>query len=360
MLLPVGISFFTFHTLSYTIDVYRGTMAPTSQLLDFAIFVAFFPLLVAGPIIRAAQFLPQLARDPEWSDERASVGLYLILKGLVKKALVADVIGAALVDGVFAAPGASHGWPVLLAIYGYAFQIYGDFAGYSDIALGSAKLLGLELPVNFRRPYRATNLRDFWQRWHISLSTWLRDYLYIPLGGSRRSPLRTQLNLFLTMLLGGLWHGANWTFVAWGALHGGALCVTRAVQKRSATLGKPKRPDPWWSLWGKRLLTAHLVCLGWVLFRATTFHDAWTVLGAIPTPGASLIAYLTGSRERLFAGAMLLCALLANLLPDSWALALQQHYAQASPRLQALVVATILVTVSAFAQAGAPFIYFQF
>jgi D-alanyl-lipoteichoic acid acyltransferase DltB (MBOAT superfamily) len=284
LVLPVGISFYTFQALSYTIDIYRGQLAPARNLLEFALFITFFPQLVAGPIVRAADFLPQFDREPELDQERLMRGLFRIMEGLIKKVVIADVIGVHLVDGVFAPGSADSGLRVLLGIYGYALQIYGDFAGYSDIAIGSALLFGFRLNENFLAPYKAVSIQDFWHRWHISLSTWLRDYLYVPLGGNRKGPLRTYVNLALVMLLGGLWHGANWTFVFWGALHGLWLGINRWWQRRG-----------WHGLpgaWGKVvsvLITFHLVCFAWVFFRSKTFGDAASVLQRLcsSSPGKS-------------------------------------------------------------------------
>jgi len=233
LILPAGISFHTFQSLSYTLDVYRGKVPATRSVLRFATYVLFFPQLVAGPIVRAHEFLPQISNLPDHDARRAADGLYRILVGLLKKLCLADVLAIALVDRVFATPGSFSGLEVLFAVYGYAFQIYLDFSAYSDIAIGSAQLFGFEFPENFRTPYRSANLQEFWRRWHITLSTWLRDYLYIPLGGSRGAPWMTYKNLMITMLLGGLWHGASWTFIVWGFLHGGGLAVTRIYQRRT-------------------------------------------------------------------------------------------------------------------------------
>jgi len=233
LILPAGISFHTFQSLSYTIDVYRGRLRATRSALSFATFVLFFPQLVAGPIVRAQDLLPQLADPPALELSSATAGLFRIVVGLFKKIALADALALALVDRVFEAPERFSSLEVVAAVYGYALQIYLDFSAYSDIAIGSAQVLGFTLPENFRTPYRAANLQEFWHRWHISLSTWLRDYLYITLGGSRGAPWRTYLNLILTMVLGGLWHGASWTFIVWGALHGLGLAVTRYFQRHT-------------------------------------------------------------------------------------------------------------------------------
>jgi D-alanyl-lipoteichoic acid acyltransferase DltB (MBOAT superfamily) len=231
LILPAGISFHTFQSLSYTIDVYRREIRATHSVIELATFVLFFPQLVAGPIVRAAELLPQLHALPAFDHDRAADGLYRILIGLFKKIALADFLGVALADRVFANPELYSSLEVACGVYAYAFQIYLDFSAYSDIAIGSAQLLGFALPENFRTPYRSASLQEFWRRWHISLSTWLRDYLYIPLGGSRAGGWFTYRNLILTMLLGGLWHGASWKFIVWGLLHGGGLAVTRAYQR---------------------------------------------------------------------------------------------------------------------------------
>ena len=234
LILPAGISFHTFQSLSYTIDVYRKELKATRSPIQFATFVLFFPQLVAGPIVRAHDLLPQLAELPTLQLEKATRGLYRIVVGLFKKIALADTLAISIVDRVFETPGHFTTLEVLAGVYGYAFQIYLDFSAYSDIAIGSAWVLGFDLPENFRTPYRSTNLQEFWRRWHISLSSWLRDYLYVTLGGSRGAAWRTYVNLSLTMLLGGLWHGASWTFIVWGGLHGFGLAITRFFQRSVA------------------------------------------------------------------------------------------------------------------------------
>ncbi len=238
LVLPVGISFLTFRMLTYVVDVARGGLDPV-PLLDFAVYVAFFPYLLAGPIARAAEFLPQLRgpRDPRSVD--AARAFRLIVGGLAKKVLIADYLATHLVNGLFAAPEQYSSWETLIGIYAYAVQIYCDFSGYTDIALGVALLLGFELPENFAAPYTARSVREFWRRWHITLSTWLRDYLYIPLGGNRGGRRKTTRNLMVTMLLGGLWHGAAWTYVLWGGLHGAALVVEHGAEDRRRRTGLP-------------------------------------------------------------------------------------------------------------------------
>jgi alginate O-acetyltransferase complex protein AlgI len=279
--LPLGISFYTFEAISYVVDVYRGKTRPMRNPLDYAVYILFFPHLVAGPIVRPCEFLPQLQRRKRFDWPRFQAGVQLFLLGLLKKSVIADQV-ALVIDPVFKAPGEYGSAALWLAVLGYAVQIYGDFSGYTDMALGLAHTLGFKLPNNFNAPYLASSPADFWRRWHISLSRWLRDYLYIPLGGNRLGPARTMLNLFVTMLLGGLWHGANWTFVVWGAYHGTLLAVQRLIPKcwdhpalRPATT----------------LLTFLLVCVGWVFFRAQTLADAGTILRGmvVPTRGLELL-----------------------------------------------------------------------
>jgi alginate O-acetyltransferase complex protein AlgI len=265
VLLPVGISFFTFHGISYITDVYRGDVPVCRDPLDMALYMSFFPQLVAGPIVRAAYFLPQLAR-PSPEPIPLAPALLLIAGGLFKKVIIANYLATGLVDPVFGAPTAYGGPDLLFAVYGYAVQIYCDFSAYSDIAIGLAALLGFRFPANFNQPYRAERLREFWQRWHISLSSWLRDYLYKPLGGNRSGRLKTYRNLMLTMLLGGLWHGAAWKFIAWGALHGGGLAVERLLEP---LIGR-RAQSPLARIVAT-LVVFHFVCLGWIFFRAEDF-----------------------------------------------------------------------------------------
>ena len=264
--LPVGISFYTFQSVSYVLDVYWKKLKPTKNILEYAFFLSFFPQLVAGPIVKAHHFLPQLAKTPKVNKQLVYSGMWLVMLGLFKKAVIADYI-AQYNDLIFAAPDTYNGFENLMAIYGYTLQIYLDFSGYSDMAIGFGRIMGFDLGINFKLPYQARSITDFWRRWHISLSTWLRDYLYIPLGGSRKGKFKTYRNLMITMLLGGLWHGANWKFVFWGALHGIGLAFHKAVKK---TLDKipdilPKKAVAWF-------ITFHFVVFLWVFFRATDIN----------------------------------------------------------------------------------------
>jgi D-alanyl-lipoteichoic acid acyltransferase DltB (MBOAT superfamily) len=274
MVLPVGISFYTFQTMSYTIDIYRGRLEPTESLLDFSMFVAFFPQLVAGPIERARHLLPQLAH----LDRPAIAGGWTLLAlGAFKKAVIADNI-APLVAATYSAPDLVYAPALWLGTYAFAIQIYCDFSGYSDIAVGLGRLMGIEVVQNFRSPYAAAGPRELWTRWHISLSSWLRDYLYVPLGGNRGRPWRTAGNLFATMLLGGLWHGAAWNFVLWGAYHGVLLMVFRSAPlQRTLEPLRRSRASRIASTVIRRLIFFHLVCLGWALFRAQSLADCLTL-----------------------------------------------------------------------------------
>lgn len=277
LLLPIGISFYTFQTLSYTIDVYRGKMKPEKHFGIFALYVSFFPQLVAGPIERATHLLPQFYLEKDIDIDKIKSGVRLIVWGLFKKVVIADRL-AIYVDSVYNNVEHHSGLSFLIATYFFAFQIYCDFSAYSDIAIGAARVLGFDLMKNFNRPYFATTVADFWRRWHISLSTWLRDYLYIPLGGNRKGVNRTHVNLMITMLLGGLWHGASWTFVIWGALHGIFLISSKlTLSFRNEILKKLKVPANLVN--GMRMfLTFNLVCLAWLFFRANNLNDAFYML----------------------------------------------------------------------------------
>ncbi|TVV73382.1 MBOAT family O-acyltransferase [Sphingomonas solaris] len=271
IILPVGVSFFTFQGMSYLVDVYRRRVPPAS-LLDMTLLMSFFPHLVAGPIVRASDLIPQFARAPKLDRGMATMGLLLITWGLFKKAVIASELSVGLVDPVFFDPSAHSSLDLIAAAYGYAVQIYCDFSAYSDMAIGLAALLGYRFPHNFNQPYRAASLQDFWRRWHISLSSWLRDYLYISLGGSRGGLAKQCRNLMLTMLLGGLWHGAKWTFLIWGGLHGAVQVIETLWRK----VGLPGLPRPL-----AIFVTFHIVTLGWIFFRADSFDGALGYLGGI-------------------------------------------------------------------------------
>lgn len=347
--LPVGISFFTFQALSYTIDVYRGRQ-DRAPLLDFAVYLAFFPQLVAGPIVRSSEFLPQLHgnKDPKKVD--AARAFSMIAGGLFKKVIVANTLASAIVDPVFATPAQFSALEVLAGIYGYAIQIYADFSGYTDIAIGVALLMGFKFPQNFNSPYAAVSIQDFWRRWHMTLSRWLRDYLYIPLGGNRGSRLATYRNLFLTMLLGGLWHGAAWTFVIWGAYHGALLGWERwRSEIRTSELAHTPAATAL-----RRLGTFHLVCFGWVLFRSDSLASVGEILsrlldwGSAPAVTPVVIALIFGG-------------LAVQYLSADWRLRVQAAFGRLSPVAMTAALGLFLVVLDGFGPEGvAPFIYFQF
>lgn len=277
LILPVGISFYTFQSISYIIDVYKGRVKPTSTWLEYAFFLSFFPALVAGPIVRADYFLPQLEKPHHATRREIWVGLWMIMLGVIKKAIIADYI-AQYNDRIFDSPGAYSGFETLMGIIGYTMQIYCDFSGYSDMAIGIALIMGFRLARNFNFPYKSQNLTDFWRRWHISLSMWLRDYVYIPLGGNRRGTARTYVNNFATMLIGGLWHGAAWRFVFWGAMHGAGLAVHKAGKPYMDRLGNswPVKALCW-------LVTMSFVAALWVFFRADSATAALDIIGHVFT-----------------------------------------------------------------------------
>ena len=281
IVLPVGISFFTFQGISYIVDLYRGDLDRARPLIDVMFFISFFPHLVAGPIVRAASFLPQLEKPPSPARVFVGLGVLLILWGVFKKAVVAHWLAINLVDKAFFDPTAYGALDLAAAVYGYAVQIYCDFSAYSDIAIGVAALLGYRFQRNFNQPYRAETIADFWRRWHMSLSSWLRDYLYIPLGGNRGGGWRTYRNLLLTMVLGGIWHGAAWKFVIWGALHGSMLGVERFVSNMRRSPAPLPAERPLWRRALSVLLIFHFVCFGWIFFRADSVARAGEVLAGL-------------------------------------------------------------------------------
>lgn len=360
-ILPVGISFYTFQTLSYTIDVYRGELRAHRSLLDFSVFVAFFPQLVAGPIVRARDFLPQVAAPRNPTRNQFYEGTYLILWGLFKKTVIADNL-AGLVDATFSASQTPDGAVVAVAVYAFAIQIYCDFSGYTDIARGLAKLMGFELRLNFNLPYLASNPRDFWRRWHISLSTWLRDYLYVPLGGSRKGPRRTCINMMLTMVLGGIWHGAAWTFVLWGIYQGVLLVAHRLAMP---FLERIARAWPTWARpFGRAMAVVvffHFVCIGWLIFRAVGFEQIGAMLTALATdwPLALLTAdgwSRSGAGTMLLYGSPLLLMQLAQHAKTDLNV-ISRAPAPARGLVYALMFFGIVLLKTYHAQ---PFIYFQF
>jgi D-alanyl-lipoteichoic acid acyltransferase DltB (MBOAT superfamily) len=346
VVLPIGISFFTFQAISYVVDVYRGDTRAAS-LGDVALLQAFFPHLVAGPIVRANELLPQFHRPRDPRTVLAGPALFLIAGGLVKKTVVADELARRIVDPVFNDPAAHSGAEAAFAIYGFAAQIYCDFSGYTDMAIGLALLLGFTLPQNFDRPYLATSLRVFWHRWHMTLSRWLRDYLYVPLGGNRHGRSRTYRNLMLTMLIGGLWHGAAWTFIAWGGIHGAALCGERWLRERPGT---PRLPGP--IAW---LVTFNVVCFAWVFFRAPDIGTAFEVLGRLGAGGPSPLVSAT-------VVALTVAAVAVQALPRDWWRRAEAWLVVRPAVAQGVTLGLLVVAADAAVgqQGVAPFIYYRF
>jgi len=354
--LPVGISFYTFQTLSYSIDIYRGKLTPVRSILDFAFFVSFFPQLVAGPIVRASDFIPQIYQKYRLTEAELGRAFYLILVGLFKKMVISDYLSINWVDRIFSEPVRYSGFENLLAIYGYAIQIYCDFSGYTDIAIGIALLLGFRLNLNFNSPYKATNITDFWRRWHISLSSWLRDYLYISLGGNRKGKVKTYANLLITMLLGGLWHGAHVRFIIWGALHGLALALHKMWLETFPSAQKKSVISDIIS----GIFTFHFVCFCWIFFRAETTAQAFEVIEQITTAfHPEIITDVLASYWQVVS--MLGLGFVLHFLPHTWKAYAQTQLSQLPDFVKACVAVLVAllifqVKVSDFQ----PFIYFQF
>lgn len=357
LILPLGISFYTFQSLSYVVDVYHRKLPALRSLVDYGLYVTLFPQLVAGPIERGTHLVPQILHKPAVTWKHISDGTWLFLKGLFKKAVLADNL-APIVDRIFSLTDPTGG-EVLLGVYAFAFQIYGDFAGYTDMARGVAKWLGYDLMLNFRLPYFATNPSEFWQRWHLSLSTWLRDYLYIPLGGNRGGLLATCRNLMVTMVLGGLWHGANWTFVLWGAFHGVILVAFRlgTAWRESIQKDSTVKPRNYGWLWIFQVgLMFHLVCLGWLLFRASSVDQITGMLAALASPWTVTPAL---TQEVWQVGVLCLPLLAVQLLEERTGNL--NAIAELSILPRSLVYAATLISIFTLGSfGGREFIYFQF
>lgn len=354
IILPVGISFYTFQSISYIVDVYKGRVSPTETWIEYLFFLSYFPALVAGPIVRADYFLPQIQNRDHASRQEMAAGLWLIILGLVKKAVVADYI-AQYNDLIFASPTGYSGLESLMGVVGYVVQIYCDFSGYSDMAIGISAIMGFKLTRNFDFPYKSRNLTDFWRRWHISLSTWLRDYVYIPLGGNRRGTLRTYVNNFLTMLVGGLWHGAAWKFVIWGGLHGVGLIVHKALRPWLV-----KIPDTWPVKAASWTLTMAYVSFLFIFFRAASFEDAWLIIRNIF--GNFDIAYLAPFVRVRYVWLIFVAMIIAvHSLPTRWINAAGDWFVRApfGAKLAVFIIAVQLV-VQFMSEDVMPFIYFQF
>ncbi len=355
IILPVGISFYTFQTISYSVDIYRYKVKPVKNILDFGFYVSFFPQLVAGPIVRAAEFVPQIYRKFKLSSYEFGYATFLIINGLVKKVVISDYISVNFVDRVFDQPLLYSGFENLMAVYGYAIQIYCDFSGYTDIAIGVALLLGFRLPVNFRSPYKATSITDFWRRWHISLSSWLRDYLYIPLGGNRRGVVRTYTNLLITMVLGGLWHGANMRFIIWGAIHGVALATDKFL--KSITNFKF---TGWWGRAISIFITFHIVCFAWIFFRAQSTEVVGNMLQQIGTDWqwSQTGAYIAGYKWIFM---IMLVGFIFHWLPSKIKIMYMRFYISIPWYLKVPIIVFIIFLIFQVQSADIqPFIYFQF
>ena len=359
--LPVGISFFVFQSMSYTIDIYRGQLKPLSNWLDYLFYLSFFPQLVAGPIVRARDFIPQIRQNPVVvTREMFGTGVFLILTGLFKKAIISDYISLNFVDRIFDEPLLYSGFECLMGIYGYALQIYCDFSGYSDMAIGIALLLGFRFPKNFDAPYHSATITEFWRRWHISLSMWLRDYLYISLGGNRKGRLRTYFNLLVTMVLGGLWHGAAIRFVLWGTLHGVALALHKlwlSVVPGAKVSGYQMHPI---SRLAGILVTFHLVCFGWLLFRADSMRTVQLMLHQITDNfHLQLLPQMLAGYGGVFA--LVGLGYLLHMLPGRADAAARRAVVASPFWVQVLLLASVAWGVMQIQSSSIqPFIYFQF
>ena len=355
IVLPIGISFFTFQAISYLVDVYRKDSTVVKNVFDFSFYLSFFPQLVAGPIVRASSFVPQLYQNYRVTKKEFSHALFLILAGLVKKMVISDFLALNYIDRVFAQPGSFSGAENVMAVYAYSLQIYCDFSGYTDMAIGIALLLGFKLPLNFNSPYKAVSLTDFWHRWHISLSTWLRDYLYIPLGGNRKGKLRTYLNLMFTMLLGGLWHGANIRFVIWGGVHGLGL----VIEKILLPVRKRIRLN-WMSKTILIFLTFHLVCFAWLFFRAESMTQAREMALQIYYT-FNLVDFIKFPLAYPLITVLMAFGFLVHWLPVRWQEFIRGKFIRLPIWVKAMVVLAILYLINQFLLADVqPFIYFRF
>ena len=357
--LPVGISFFTFQSMSYVIDVYRGDLKPLPSLLDYAFYVSFFPQLVAGPIVRASHFAPQIRQPLRVTQEMFSRGVYFITIGLLKKAVISDYISLNFVDRIFDNPSLYSGLENLLGVYGYTLQIYCDFSGYSDMAIGIALLLGFRFPINFNAPYRSVSITDFWRRWHISLSSWIRDYIYISLGGNRRGKVRTYVNLIVTMLLGGLWHGASLNFVAWGGMHGVALAIHKWMRTNIFHHDKTYESHGLRKL-AAIVLTFHFVAFCWIFFRHHTFDAALGMLTQIFTSfHPELLSQVASGYRYVFI--LIAIGYLTHFIPQSWENVAVKVIGKGGVVAAAVVLSiAIWMVIQVKSSTIQPFIYFQF
>ena len=354
LILPVGISFYTFRTISYVVDVYKGKIQPADDYIDYLFFLSYFPCLVAGPIVRARDFMPQLQENKPATREMIYGGLWLVMLGILKKAVFADYI-AQYNNIAFGNPTGYTGFELLMAVLGYTMQIYCDFSGYSDMAIGLSSIMGFNLGINFDYPYRSLNVTEFWRRWHITLSFWLRDYVYIPLGGNRKGQVRQHFNLMVTMLLGGLWHGAAWTFVVWGAGHGIALCVHKLCKPWLDRIESTRftRSVSW-------LMTFGLVAFLWIFFRASSFHVAGQVISRIFTDFEW--AYLPVFLEKRWTWCLMLAIIFAlHFVPRRIWDQLRDKFISSPWAVKLVIFIVLIQLVLQFASATVqPFLYSQF
>jgi len=354
VVLPVGISFFTFMAIAYVVDVFRGDFE-VAGWTDLFLYLSFFPHLVAGPIVRPGELIPQIRERRDERHVDVAGAAWMILGGLFKKVVVSSYLAAQIVDPVFGDPFTRSAPDALFAILGYAIVIYADFSGYTDIAIGIAKLLGFRFPKNFDRPYAASSIQDFWRRWHMTLSRWLRDYLYIPLGGNRRGTRRTLINIFVTMLLGGLWHGAAWTFVFWGTYHG-ALLAAEQWRRQRASADEVDRDDRWFDVLRRCAATFALVCVGWVFFRADSLDTAFALLRRLFTGWFTPSEFVNPLVVFTIAGMLAL-----QFWPRGLGLWLQSGLSRLKPAPLGVVLGLALLVIVILGPPGvAPFIYFQF
>ncbi|MFV0469768.1 MAG: MBOAT family O-acyltransferase [Dysgonomonas sp.] len=355
IILPIGISFYTFQAISYSIDLYRKQMKPAKSILDFAFYLCFFPQLVAGPIVRAKVFLPQMRNKMLLTKKDAALALFMIMMGLIKKSVISDYISLNFIDRIYDDPLRYTSIENLLATYGYTIQIYCDFSGYSDIAIGLALLMGFKLPPNFHTPYKSGSVTEFWKRWHISLSSWLRDYLYIPLGGNRKGKVRTYINLFLTMLIGGLWHGASWKFIVWGGLHGIALAIERFFKQFI------KLPNNFVVRLICIVLTFHFVSFCWIFFRADSFETAEMLIsniGRISFNPDEWIAVIEAYKNVFI---LMLIGYTLHFLPERFVNWVKKGFQWLPFPIMAIIFGFVFWLVYATATSGPqPFIYFKF
>ncbi len=382
LILPIGISFYTFENISYTVDVYRGEFKPVTKFIDYLFFLSFFPKLMMGPIVRAADFIPQIDKKPFVTDAQMGQGLYLITAGIIKKVIISDYINANYVLYIFDNPAAHTGIECLVAVYAYAMVIYCDFSGYSDMAIGMAKWIGFDININFLSPYQSASITQFWHRWHISLSTWLRDYLYIPLGGNRQGKFNTYKNILITMLVGGFWHGASFNYIVWGGLHGTALVLQRAKTNLSkqAYIKVPYSPQltklftkllfqthsfaipysPLLTKYLKVFITFHFVCFCWIFFRCNTFNSSIIFIGQIISHfNIGILPQLLTNYASVFV--MLVIAFLLHSVPISTENDYQKFLAKLSVPLKVVYLFIVIYLAIHFKQ-SAPIqpIYLQF